>query len=667
MIEHRAPVNARSRRARSRPVRLRRWTAPIAAPIAAIVLAGVGIGPAALADASPDAGPTAGGTTVTVSLPRIVGDQLATGAYHAAALGFDGEVYVWGANWTGQLGNGALVGTGDPVPPGQTPAAAIRPSPVTRWTAVFAGLDQTIAIGQDPTLVYAWGNNFGGQLATDAVPMSSTPVPIDASAAGGFTKVAVGDLSMVALGVDGRLWAWGDNSTGQLGTDDPSVPSPSLVPVQVPLPAGASPDLRFLDVRAGMALGDDGRVYTWGYGAEGQLGDGTTPFVRVALGEVALPPGVRVVEIAQGGARYALDADGVLWSWGSGFGGLLGNGSTASSALPVQVLAPAGAGPGFRWTSVTAGGTSHALAVGSDGLLYAWGSNAYGELGDGTTTQREAPVAVAAPAGADPGFRYTAAAGGEGFTILGAPCGLMSLGRNELAQLGNGGLVDPGGLGDLGGPLGDLELLGVAFDGLAGQNSVSLDCATWQLDTPAHVEGPVDVALGYRSGPSVQPVLVLPDAFRYGTAPVVTADPVGVSAAVGADVAFAAAGSGDSLPSVQWERSIGGGSWVDIPGATADTLLVEDLTPGQDGERYRAVYSNGLGTATSLEASLTVLAAPAPPSDPTDPTDSARAASLARTGDPVSRPLALAAGALVAAGLALLALCVAARLARRAG
>lgn len=626
----------------------------------------------AMADANPNSGPTSGGTTVTVSLPSFTSDRIAAGVFHTAAIAADGEIYSWGDNLYGELG------TGLPLSPNPVPQQVVRPPGVDRWAAVFAGSATTFAIGEDPSQVFGWGANYTGGLGIGAggalINHSEVPLAVDMSLAGGFTDIATDGIVALAIDLDGRIWGWGANVYGGLGIDDlyiPGVYSPMPLPLSPAVPDG----LRFVDVEVAsessvLALGENGRLYAWGSNYDGHLGVGSMELFEGVL-EVQLPPAVRIVSMAMGPYNgYAIDEDGLMWAWGAGAYGMLGDGTNQDQALPVQLLPPPGAAPGFGWTEVVVGG--HVLARGNDGEWYAWGSNYFGQLADGTVDSRLAPERVLMPPGG-----FVAARAGWTHTILATECGLYSIGANDVGQLGNGTIVAIGGappvptaLEEVEAPFRSLELLGVEFDGVPGTNAMQIDCDTWQVDSPPHAEGVVDLQLTYQSGPFVQPTAVLLDGFTYGSAPAVTLDPLDASVGPGDDVTLTSAATGDADPTAQWQVSTDGGTiWTDVAGATSDTLVIAGVTSAQSGHRYRALYSNGLGTDASAAAAITVAVPPVPGPGPGPgpgpapgpgsggPPDSGAApdvdTSLAVTGAPVVSVFAIAAGGLALAGAGL--------------
>lgn len=155
----------------------------------------------------------------------------------------------------------------------------------------------------------------------------------------------------------------------------------------------------------------------WGDNGSGQLGDGTTinrstPVSVCAPGRTA--PCTRfltdVVDIAAGTSHsLALRKDGTVLAWGNNGGGQLGDGTSANRTTPVRVCAPGQTAPCTRFLThvhTIAAGRTHSLALGKDGTAFAWGENGFGELGDGTTTNRSTPVRVCAPGQTAPCTRF---------------------------------------------------------------------------------------------------------------------------------------------------------------------------------------------------------------------------------------------------------------------
>jgi alpha-tubulin suppressor-like RCC1 family protein len=143
--------------------------------------------------------------------------------------------------------------------------------------------------------------------------------------------------------------------------------------------------------------------------------------------------------------REAFGADGLLWSWGRNHRGQLGDGGVASRSLPGNVLGPGGAGIISSVSAAAAGAEGHALALRSNGTVWAWGSNDFGKLGDGTTTDRSGPVQVVGPAGLGYLLGIVGVAAGAHHSVALRNDGtVLAWGANSLGQLGDGTNTDRG-------------------------------------------------------------------------------------------------------------------------------------------------------------------------------------------------------------------------------
>ncbi|MFN2613570.1 MAG: Ig-like domain-containing protein [Actinomycetota bacterium] len=350
-------------------------------------------------------------TIITIIASAVVGAVPAR-----AAASSTGSVYAWGANANGQLGNGTHTS-------GSSPA---RTSALSAVIAVAAGGSHTLALRADGT-AFAWGDNGDGELGNNSTINASVPAPV--SGLSDAIALAAGQFHSLALSSDGTVRAWGRGSDGQLGTGvATSATTPSVVTGLGDVAAIAAGDAHSLvakrdgsvwawgrsaDGQAGtlstiqavparipgidhaiavaggsahsLALCADGGVVSWGSDRYGQLGDGTT-----STGANPTPRRVsglaHIVSIAAGGNHsLALASDGTVWAWGTNARGELGNGTTNPSATPVKVS-------GLADVVGIAAGTAHSVAVRSDGSVWAWGAGASGQLGDGTAADHLTPV-----------------------------------------------------------------------------------------------------------------------------------------------------------------------------------------------------------------------------------------------------------------------------------
>lgn len=275
------------------------------------------------------------------------------------------------------------------------------------WTLVTVPSSEVHADGTRPLSA---GLNADGQLGTGNTTTRRTPGPVLLT---NIITVAAGREHAYALDDQARLWAWGDNSRGQLG-DGSLVDRPTPVVVMSGVSAVAAGDYH------GIALGRNGTVWTWGDGATGQLGLGDTagravPTQVVGLGEA--------FDLAAGrDTSYVLLDDSTLWSFGGNTFGEVGDGTTTQRLSPVMVA-------GLFGVDAVAAGRNHGLAQLGNGSVWAWGANEYGQLGDGTTVSRPTPKQVLAGVHTfDAGADHTIAAMTDGT--------VRTWGRGYRGQLG---------------------------------------------------------------------------------------------------------------------------------------------------------------------------------------------------------------------------------------
>lgn len=328
------------------------------------------------------------------------------------------QLWSWGANNLGQLGDSTTVAKSSPV---QTVAGG------TAWKTVSAGGYHVVGLKTDGTL-WSWGRNYYGQIGTGTTSaIVSSPVQ---TVAGGtnWKQVYPGTQTTHAIKTDGTLWNWGNNSNGQLGTG--SAGSFFASPVQT-VAGGSTWKYVAGGVLSAHAIKTDGTLWSWGYNALGQLGDNTATQNPSPIQTVA--GGTNWKTLAAGYYYVAaIKTDGTLWMWGKNNWGQMGNNtaSATGTSSPVQTVAG-----GTNWKSV-AGGWYHIQALKTDGTLWGWGYNGNGELGVNDITARSSPVQNVT---ADNKWKQISAGGYHSFGVK-IDGTLWGWGFNNNGQLGTNSL-----------------------------------------------------------------------------------------------------------------------------------------------------------------------------------------------------------------------------------
>lgn len=385
-----------------------------------------------------------GSHTVANSSPVLVAGgsiyrSIDTGFSGQGGIDKSGNLWLWGANDDGQLGNGASSAI-----PASSPVLVVGNG---RWQQFCQFGPSTIGLdilGR----AWSWGNNGStftlGQGNSNPAFSVSSPMLIAGSypAIRNIFSASGGGLQIYMLDVLGNLYGWGLNSnggiTGCLGTGNNTMAVTSS-PVLV---AGG----HFFKKTVGAAdstsitnagLDTSGNIWTWGDGASGQLGDGThvgksTP-VLVVGGHTFIDVQVSQYESGVGGqmAFFGLDTQQQIWAWGSNFSGLLGNNSTiAAVSSPVLVAG------GIKWASLCKGGQSFHPVMGAidvNGSVYTWGDNTGGVLG-----QNSAVVSSSSPVIVSGGLKASRMIFGVSMAAIGLDGVVWAWGDNSFGQLGDG-------------------------------------------------------------------------------------------------------------------------------------------------------------------------------------------------------------------------------------
>ena len=375
---------------------------------------------------------------------RIV--KVSNGSYHSFGLTSDGRIYAWGRNTSGELGIGTTLARSN-VPIAVKTTGTPMDGKVVKQVEGGGRYEgsHSIALASDGT-VYTWGLNQYGQLGNNTTTNSRSPIAVQVAgtplAGKTIVQIAAGADHSLALDSDGALYAWGSNAYGQLGN---GTTTNSSVPVAVKIAGTPLAGKTIVQIAAGanhnMVLTSDGAVYTWGWNYHGQLGNNTKTNSNtiVAVQTISTPiAGKKIVKIAAGqGHSLALTDDGMVYAWGRNDTGQLGNNATTDAMLPVAVTVT-GTPMSNKTIVEIASGARHSLAIDSSGKVYAWGHNGSGQLGNNSTVNALTPVAVQAPA--DKNIIQVSGSGwlGASSSALTSNGAVYSWGRGFDGQLGDG-------------------------------------------------------------------------------------------------------------------------------------------------------------------------------------------------------------------------------------
>jgi alpha-tubulin suppressor-like RCC1 family protein len=296
--------------------------------------------------------------------------QVSSGRNNIVAIKSSGELWTWGSNACGALGDGTTT---------------CRCSPVrefcfaTDWCQVSAGVNG--AAVKNSGQLWLWGSNSSGQLGDGTTINKCSPVREFCSATD-WCQVAQGNVHTVALKSTGEIWSWGCGSNGRLA-DGTTINRCSPV-------REISSSTNWCQVSAEgstvFAVKTTGQLWSWSFnGADGRLGDGTTIDRCSPVREFC--SATDWCQVAGGGVHAsAIKTSGELWSWGSNTDGVLGIGTLTSSFSPVREFCSA-----TDWCQ-SSGSIFSTHALKTSGQIWNWGRNNFGALGDGTTINRCSPV-----------------------------------------------------------------------------------------------------------------------------------------------------------------------------------------------------------------------------------------------------------------------------------
>lgn len=306
---------------------------------------------------------------------------ISAGASHSAALLSGNFVCSWGRGEDGQLGHGDAEDRSSP-----TQLSALDGQEIVSLTC---GADHTIAFSESQLQVYSWGWGDFGRLGHGNSTDCFIPHPIKALQGLRIRQIACGDSHCLAVTMEGEVQSWGRNQNGQLGL---GTIEDSLVPQRIEAFQGITVKMVAAGAEHTVAITEDGDLYGWGWGRYGNLGLGDRKDRNIPE-KVSIISGEKMVQVACGWRHtISVSSSGDLYTYGWSKYGQLGHGDFRDHLVPCKLEALNG-----QFISQISGGWRHTMALTSNGKLYGWGWNKFGQIGVGDNQDHCFPMEVRFP------------------------------------------------------------------------------------------------------------------------------------------------------------------------------------------------------------------------------------------------------------------------------
>jgi len=336
-------------------------------------------------------------STTTSAEYRLTGD-VAAGAHHVLSLSSSGEVKAWGEQLSGRLGNG-LATTANVTSPVASKSGAN--SPITDALAIGAAQNHSLVLRKQTgdigvwNSVYSFGDNASGELGDNSTVAKSYAVRVKTGATtylNNCQMVRAGDNFSGALGEDGKVYMWGSQGGGKLGNGLAS--GNKLTAGVVKIDAGNElSNIVSLSLGSACTLARDasGSAWSWGWGTNGRLGQGSAtnqPYAaKVKMSAAAGDVLTGAYDISAGGTHSVVvrkigGENYTVWAFGDASQGRLGNNNTTTDKLYPDRVKKAENNANLDNIRMVAAGSAHTLALDHNGLVWAWGYNGYGAIGN---------------------------------------------------------------------------------------------------------------------------------------------------------------------------------------------------------------------------------------------------------------------------------------------
>uniref|UniRef100_A0A803KNC2 RCC1-like domain-containing protein n=1 Tax=Chenopodium quinoa TaxID=63459 RepID=A0A803KNC2_CHEQI len=341
---------------------------------------------------------------------------VSAGASHSVALLSGNVVCSWGRGEDGQLGHGDAEDRFSPVQ-----LSALDGHDVN---SITCGADHTLAYSEPRVQVYSWGWGDFGRLGHGNSTDLFIPHPIKTLDGVKIKQIACGDSHCLAVTMDGEVASWGRNQNGQLGI---GTAEDSLIPQKIQAFQGIPVKMVAAGAEHSAAVTESGEVYGWGWGRYGNLGLGDRKD-RLVPERSSSIDGIKMIQVACGWRHtITVTSSGSIYTYGWSKYGQLGHGDFEDHLTPYKLEALSG-----QIISQISGGWRHTMAVTSEGKLYGWGWNKFGQVGVGDNADCCSPVQKVMQICC--GWRHTLAVTERN--------NVFSWGRGTNGQLGHGDSAD---------------------------------------------------------------------------------------------------------------------------------------------------------------------------------------------------------------------------------
>lgn len=365
---------------------------------------------------------------------------------HSSAVTSDGRLFIWGDNYKGKLGNGSTSNQYSPVD--ISPQFGLDVGETIIFSSL--GTQHSSAITSNGR-VFTWGYNNKGQLGDNTIIDKNTPTEITSQ----FNLVSGEEIVSLSLGAEfsaavtseGRLFTWGYNNKGQLGDGTLTDRfTPTDITSQFSLNSGELISSVSLGDYHSSALTTDGRVFTWGFNNNGQLGDGTLTdkhSPQDITTEFNFDSGEHPTAVSLGEEFSALiTSEGRVFTWGNNVFGQLGDNTTIDRSSPTDITSEFDLEMNEKINSISLGG-DHSAATTSNGDLYTWGYNSAGQLGDGSRDNESSPMNITSQFSLNVGETIESISlGSKSSSAVTSEGRTYTWGYNAVGQLGDGAIYN---------------------------------------------------------------------------------------------------------------------------------------------------------------------------------------------------------------------------------